>query len=150
MRILVLQLARFGDIYQSWPALKALRRLNPEAEIHVLVRHRFREALEGLSGIVQHTWPTAEILEPIYRNGDEVTAHLRLEKVLESLGALEFDRIVNLSFSPMSSYVTDILSHEKTVVSGYTRFEDGYLNIPDDASATSTPKAKLANTIAST
>lgn len=135
MRILVLQLARFGDIYQTWPALKAIRRLNPDCELHVLVRHRFRDALQGLDGIVTHIWPTADILEPIYTKGDETAAHENLQKALAPLRELEFDKIVNLSFSPVSSYITDILAHGHTTVTGYTRFEDGYLNIPDDASA---------------
>ncbi len=135
MRILVLQLARFGDIYQTWPALKAIQRLNPTAELHVLVRQRFREALNGIDGLVVHSWPTAEILEPIYMKGNESEAHERLQKVLAPLRALEFHRIVNLSFSPMSSFLADILSHGHTVTTGYTRFEDGFLNIPDDASA---------------
>ena len=51
MRILVLQLARFGDIFQTWPTLKALRRQHPESEIHFLVRSRFSEAASGLTGI---------------------------------------------------------------------------------------------------
>ena len=135
MRILVLQLARFGDIYQTWPALKAIQRLNPTAELHVLVRHRFREALRGFEGIVVHHWPTAELLEPIYTKGSESEAHEKLLNILAPLRQLEFQRIVNLSFSPMSSFLTDTLSHEHTVTTGYTRFEDGFLNIPDDASA---------------
>ncbi len=31
----------------SWPALRALRRLHPEAEIHLLTRPRFEGAVEG-------------------------------------------------------------------------------------------------------
>jgi len=135
MRILVLQLARFGDIYQTWPALNALKRHFPDAEIHVLVRHRFREALLGLPGIVAHSWPTADILEPIFLRGSEDEAHKKLLSVLAGLQELAFERIVNLSFSPMSSYLTDALTHEHTVVTGYTRHEDGFLKIPDDPSA---------------
>ncbi len=135
MRILVLQLARFGDIYQTWPTLKALQRQHPGAELHVLVRHRFREALNGFNGITAHSWPTADILEPVYTKGDEGAAHDLLKAAIAPLRELEFHKIVNLSFSPVSSYLADILSHGHTETTGYTRFEDGFLNIPDDASA---------------
>ncbi|HMN67768.1 MAG TPA: glycosyltransferase family 9 protein [Bdellovibrionales bacterium] len=135
MRILVLQLARFGDIYQTWPILKALARSHPDAEIHVLVRQRFQAALSGLAGVRVHALPTADILAPIYAAGDENAAHGNLLGFLGPLRDLNFDRIVNLSFSPVSSYLADAVAHARTATTGYTRFEDGYLRIPDDPSA---------------
>lgn len=65
MKILVLQLARFGDIYLTWPALRALRRRYPDASIHLLVRERFVAATEGLgAGIDVHVFPTARFWHP--------------------------------------------------------------------------------------
>src|SRR4051812_15959311 len=109
MRILVLQLARFGDIYQSWPALRALRRKHPAAELHVLVRSRFRAALTGLDGIIVHELPTAEILKPVIETGDEMRALQLLDQFVADLNNPGFERIINLSFSPFSSYLTDLL-----------------------------------------
>ncbi|MBX3021095.1 MAG: glycosyltransferase family 9 protein [Bdellovibrionales bacterium] len=133
MRILVLQLARFGDIYQTWPCLRALQRHHPGAEIHVLVRARFRAALTGLSFVQVHELPTAEILAPIFENADDTAALARLTAFTEALPC--FDRIINLSYSPFSSYLTDTLSGENTQVRGYTRHSDGFFAIPDDTSA---------------
>ena len=135
MRILVLQLARFGDIYQTWPTLNALHRAHPEAEIHVLVRQRFRAALEGLDFVRAHVLPTADVLEPIYRDGDENRALGRLTSILDSLASHNFARVINLSFSPASSFITDYLSEGQTSVSGYSRFADGFFNPTDDFSA---------------
>lgn len=132
MRTLVLQLARFGDIYQTWPVLNALKRAGDE--VHVLVRQRFQGALEGLD-VVAHALPTADVLGPVYNDGDELAAVANLEAFLQPLVAARYDRIVNLSFSPLSSYLTDWLSHPHTQVGGYTRHPDGFLAIPDDASA---------------
>ncbi|MCB0362258.1 MAG: hypothetical protein KDD35_06035, partial [Bdellovibrionales bacterium] len=53
----------------------------------------------------------------------------------DELAKFEYDRILNLSFSPFSSFLTHFLSHSRTKVRGYTRSEDGYLSIPDDPSA---------------
>lgn len=138
MRILVLQLARFGDIYQSWPAVRGLQRKHPGAEIHILVRSRFRAATSGLAGVTVHELPTAEILRPVYQNGDETAAAGLLETFLEALPA--FDQVLNLSYSPFSSYLTDILASRHNAsapaaVRGYTRHSDGFLAIPDDPSA---------------
>lgn len=139
MRILVLQLARFGDILQTRPTLNALARAYPAAEIHLLVREKFRAAADQASGVMVHAYPTVDLLAPICEaelaaDGEQL-ALARLESFLAPLVELRFDRIINLSFSPLSSYLTDALSAEGTAVSGYTRFTDGYLNIPDDSSA---------------
>lgn len=138
MAILVIQLARFGDIYQTWPVLRALQRRNPESDIHVLVRQRFQEALLGFDGGARvhfHALPTAQILEPVISEQDELVALGRLEEFLQPLRDQSFDEIINLSFSPISSYLADDLAHESTVIRGYTRHTDGYLAIPDDSSA---------------
>lgn len=137
MTILVLQLARFGDIFQTWPALRALRRAHPEAEIHLLVRERFRAATEGLdAGVIVHELPTAKFIGPLIESKPSPESALFiLEEWIDELASTTWDRIVNLSFSPSSSYLVDLLAGPATAVSGYARHSDGYLAIPDDASA---------------
>ncbi|HWU44744.1 MAG TPA: glycosyltransferase family 9 protein, partial [Bdellovibrio sp.] len=136
MKILVLQLARLGDIYMSWPALRALRRQFPQAEIHLLTRPRFEGAVEGLTAIDRHwTLPSANIIEPLLGAEDLSESSMRLENFLAPLQNEKFDWIINLTFSPFSSYLTHALSHESTRTSGYTRFSDGYFNPGDETSA---------------
>ena len=126
MKILVLQLARFGDIYLTWPTLRALHRAHPGAEIHFLVREKFLGATNGLANVIVHTLPTADLL-----GGTNGTIESRFTEWLTPIGG-EWDMIVNLSFSPASSYLTDLLRTQKTIVRGYTRHADGFLAIPDD------------------
>ncbi len=137
MKILILQLARLGDIYMSWPAMRALRRKFPEAEIHCLVRPGFAEAMEGLTAVHQiHLLPTDKIITPLIQENMDVQASFdSLSLFLDQLNEIVFDRIYNFSFSPASSYITHFLSRPQTGVVGYTRFQDGYLSIPDDMSA---------------
>ncbi len=135
MRILVLQLARFGDIFQTWPTIKALRRQNPAAEVHILVRERFASAMVGLEGVHVHVLPTAQILGPVLASGDTDAALAQMQQVMASLRLTPFSQIINLSFSPLSSYLTEALAEETTKISGYTRHSDGYLAIPDETSA---------------
>ena len=136
MKILILQLARLGDIYMTWPALRAVRRLNPNAEIHIVTRPRFESALEGLNVIDRHhVLPSAHILEPlVQQDADLETSVNRMEEFTENLRAENFDQIINLTFSPFSSYLTHALTSLTTQVLGYTRFNDGYFCAADDIS----------------
>lgn len=148
MKILAIQLARLGDIYQSWPALRALKRLNPQAEIHVLSRPRFQGAFAGLEVVDHvHILPTQDLLRPYAEASHEAAtgaegltprdelALASLENFLNSLEAENFDQLINLSFSPMSADITAFLTAEGTKVTGYCRFADGHLNLPDAMSA---------------
>ena len=138
MKILVLQLARFGDIYQTWPALKSLRRSYPEATIDLLVRDRFEAATRGLDAIsAARVFPVKQILKPIWDSDDGLDDSLKLiENCLSELVDQSYDLVINLSFSPLSSYVTRRVSGgDPQRVVGYTRHSDGFFDVPDDTSS---------------
>jgi ADP-heptose:LPS heptosyltransferase len=137
MKILILQLARLGDIYISWPAVRAVRRLNPDAEIHFLTRPRFEGAVEGLTAINKHlTLPSGHILEPLVTDNVNTEESLnRMEEFVETVRAENYDQIINLTFSPFSSYLTHSLTMPHTSVLGYTRFRDGFFCAADEVSA---------------
>ena len=137
MKILVIQLARLGDIFMTWPALRALRRQYPNAEIHFLTRPRFEGAVEGLAEIDRHiTMSTSNILEPLVKAEADITKSAqRLDQFVGTLKKEKYDWIINFTFSPFSSYLTHSLTDLKTRVSGYSRHADGFLNLPDEVSA---------------
>ncbi len=137
MKILVLELARLGDIFQSWPALRALKRMHPQAQIEVLSRARYQAALEGLDVISKRrVLPTQDFIAPLLEEQLDVKlAHERMSAFVEELKNEKYDWILNFSFSPFSSYLTHAISHETTRVTGYSRTADGFLAIPDDMSA---------------
>ncbi len=137
MKILVLQLARLGDIYMTWPALKGLRRQYPNAEIHLLTRPRFEGAVEGLQVVDRHwSLPSGDILMPLVQEEVDIQSSLqKLEQFLAPLQNEKFDWIINATFSPASSYLTAELTHPHARVSGYSRHADGSLNLADEVSA---------------
>ncbi len=137
MKILILELARLGDIFQTWPALRALKRANPQAQIEVLTRGRYQAAIEGLDVISKRrTLPTADLIAPLLETQMDVkTSHERMSTFVNELKNEKYDWILNFSFSPFSSYLVRAISHENTKVSGYSRTTDGFLAIPDDMSA---------------
>lgn len=136
MKILVIQLARLGDIYSTWPVLRALRRLHPQAEIHLLTRPRFEGAVEGLEAIDKHwSLSSSTILSPLVQAEPDIeTSVARLDDFLQSLQAENFEWVVNLTFSPVSSYLTHAISGLHTRVSGYSRYNDGSLCLSDEVS----------------
>lgn len=140
MKILILQLARLGDIYQTWPVLRALKRQHQGSEIHVVTRSKFAPALmsEHVSGLVDRHWllETKDILSPLIDEKPAIDEALeKLSTFCTSLKDECFDLVVNLSFSAFSSYLAKQVEAPLSKFHGYTRFDDGYLSIPDDASA---------------
>ena len=137
MKILILQLARLGDIYQTWPVLHALKRTHPQAEVHFLTRSKFAPAAPGAETVDRH-WlvDTRDILLPLIEERPVIDISLeKIDALVANLKGESFDKVINLSFSPFSSYLTKEVSGLTCEVKGYTRTSDGYLSIPDDGSA---------------
>lgn len=135
MRILIIQLARLGDIYMSWPLLRALKRTYPEAQVDMLTRDKFKGAVEGLNELDQHhLLNTEEIVSPVVRNGDLQGSLSLLDQVLKSVKDCQYDVILNLTFSPVSSCITQALATEQTQILGYSRHTDDSLALLDDVS----------------
>jgi heptosyltransferase-3 len=137
MKTLVIQLARLGDIFQTRPTLRALKRTNPDGEVHVLVRSKFMAAIEGEKSVDKvHQLNVQEILSSLFMeesDGDESLG--KINELLESLEAESYDQVINLTFSPFSSFLVDYIATGSSTVKGYSRFADGTLMIPDDVSA---------------
>jgi ADP-heptose:LPS heptosyltransferase len=141
MKILIIQLARLGDIYQTWPVVRALRRQYPQAQIQMLARKSYSAACLGLEEI-ERTWEfdSRSILVPLIKERPELSESVeQVEKLIRDLRGQCFDQVINLTFSPLSSFITHALENSSGSLNprirGYTRHSDGYLSIADDASA---------------
>ena len=138
MKILVVQLARLGDLYMTAPILKALRRQNPNAEIHLLARKSFASAIESVPSVhelnvVFQSLDVREILSPLISEKPDLDRTFEnVSHCVEKLKEQNYDRVINLSFSPLSSYLVHALQVRDT--SGYSRHSDGFLAIEGDAS----------------
>lgn len=137
MKILVLQLARLGDILMTWPVLNGLRRQYPDAQIDILVRSRFASALDGLTAVDNiRLLPTDEILNPLLQeNADIGLSTNRLEEFIDSLRDENYAKVINFTYSNLSSWLVSEISNETTEVLGYSRHADETLKICDDMSA---------------
>lgn len=139
MKILVIQLARLGDILQTWPTLRSLKRKFPDAEVHLMIRPRFQAAVQLIDEVhAVWRWPTEEFFSDLLSSSTQDPLNACLDRVnlfVDTLADQKFTHILNLSFSPLSSYLAYDLAQQGAEVRGYTRTDDGHLAIPDDASA---------------
>ena len=111
MKILIIQLARLGDILMTWPQVRALRELHPDAQINMLVRPRFKQATEGLRELNRALeFPVADIFEPLFDEPLNVSSSLEVvDSLIESLKGENYDWIINSTLSPASSYLVQAL-----------------------------------------
>ena len=137
MKILIIQLARLGDIYQTWPVVRALSRQHPGAQIDMLTRKKFTAATQGLVEL-EKTWvlDSREVLATIIDERPQLDDACKLiDGLLNEMRAQEYDLVLNLGFSPLSSRIAYALRREGCEIRGYSRQADDTLAIPDDASA---------------
>jgi ADP-heptose:LPS heptosyltransferase len=133
MKIGILQLARFGDIVLCWPLVRGLKRRYPGAEITMIVREAFAEALDGLTAL-DHvvTLNSKHILEPLWTEFfDAQEASQRIESFIDDIDKKKFDWIINLSFSPLSADLCSFFEG-KCKITGYSRYPDDTLRIHGD------------------
>lgn len=133
MKILIIQLARLGDLYMSWPVARALKRKYPDSDIHFLARERFASALQGLECVHRtHTLNTASVLENLVSSTEGGVSELG--KLMDSLQAEKFNIVINLTFSPLSSYFSYYIGLAAGEVLGYSRFPDSSFALNDSIS----------------
>jgi ADP-heptose:LPS heptosyltransferase len=135
MKILVVQLARFGDVFQTIPVRNALLRQGHEVDI--LTRQAYSGAAAPWTEIPSlKIFDTKRVLRPLLADTPDIEAALQaLSEQLQPLWANGYDRVVNLTFSPFSSWVASSFASRGAEVRGYTRTDDGHLGLTDDPSA---------------
>ncbi|MDI6853208.1 MAG: glycosyltransferase family 9 protein [Deltaproteobacteria bacterium] len=106
--VLVIQLARLGDLVQTWPLLRQLRRAYPGAQLSLLSDEKlhdlagFGPEIDGLSGL---DLEKAAQLAP----GRAGEAYNILSRAVENLKSRKFDIVYNLNFSRLSLLIAYLL-----------------------------------------
>lgn len=134
MKILIVQLARLGDIYQTWPAVKAYHRNHPHVEIHYLTRESFKDALVGLSEVKKvKVLSMVQTLEPLIAHNNLAETITKNKNFIDDLIKENYDEVFNLTYSAASASLCALLEEfTGAKVYGYSRDENYYLKINDD------------------
>lgn len=114
-RILIIQLARLGDVVQTWPLVKQLRRAHPQARLVLLADAAWRE-LSGLGPALDelHTLEVQEVARLARRQPQ--AAYDKLSLVLQEVRRQAFDVVYNLNFSRLSLLAAHVIG---APVTGY-------------------------------
>jgi ADP-heptose:LPS heptosyltransferase len=127
----ILNLTRFGDLIQTSPVLSGLRKRNPDARIHLIVKSRFRAAAELL--------PSVDVIHEI--DGDDLartlsdpdisflSAYRTVRSMIQSLANTHFDALYNFTHSCSSAVLLDLLSPDRAI--GFSIDRDGHRSVTD-------------------
>src|SRR3954451_22420693 len=112
MKIIILQLARLGDIVQTLPTIQGLKKAHPGCEITLVVRSTFADAARispHVDKLVEFS--TQDILGPVAADPqDKAESLARLIRwVANELLGTEYDLLLNLTFTPASSYMASLI-----------------------------------------
>ncbi len=132
--IIILQLARLGDIIQTLPTIQGLKKKYPDSKISLVVRSKFAEAAK-ISPYIDELieLPTKDILS-------NYVEKQTIENKTKSLNALTnwfqdqfsgktYDILINLTFTDASSWFSTLISAKEK--RGVTRANDGAISIKD-------------------
>ena len=113
-RILVIQLARFGDFLQTTPLLSALRAQNPQARISVLVDKGRTELAEKNPDIDEVLSVDLARLAGMARS--EITLSEKIESIQAAVKSLKTERyglVINLNYSRVAALLANLIDADK-------------------------------------
>jgi len=110
-KILVIQLARMGDILQSTPLLAGLREHHPQAHICFLANDELREVVENNPCVDEVIGlKMRELSDFIDSPGNTLVEKYRLLKEeIQSIEGRAFDIVFNLNYTPLSILLSSLL-----------------------------------------
>jgi ADP-heptose:LPS heptosyltransferase len=104
-RVLVVQLARLGDLVQTWPLLRRLRHQYPGRRLDLLTDSRLK-ALHALGPEFDHLWEMDLAGLPFLAQRDLAAAYDQAQHLTDGFKAHKYDLVYNLNFSRLALLLT--------------------------------------------
>jgi ADP-heptose:LPS heptosyltransferase len=104
-RVLVVQLARLGDLVQTWPLLRRLRHQYPGCRLDLLTDSRLK-ALHTLGPEIDHIWEVDLAGLPFLAQRDLLAAYDQAQHLTDGFKAHKYDLVYNLNFSRLALLLT--------------------------------------------
>ncbi len=119
-KTLIINLKRFGDIFQTGHLVSTLRKNQPNHEIHLLCYEECATSTKILKGITKvHTLDRKKITS-YYKNNiySDGLAINDLQQKMEEVNRESFDRVINYSNDKTSTYLSSFLANSTTEIAG--------------------------------
>lgn len=100
-KVLVVQLARLGDLVQTWPLLRRLRHQDPGLCLELLMDNRLK-ALQTLGPKIDYIWELDLAGLPPLTQRDLPMAYENLQRLSGGFRERGYDLVYNLNFSRLS------------------------------------------------
>ncbi|MCO4753016.1 MAG: glycosyltransferase family 9 protein [Bacteriovoracaceae bacterium] len=127
----IIQLTRIGDVIQTFQAAKQLKTENPQVELTLIARREFAKGLEFLLEQVFSHIVYIDIKDLIKTPQTSLSeARGTINDIVADLNKLEFDALINLSFSKSSGYFASMIQAKHKL--GLTRTEQNQISIEDN------------------
>lgn len=114
VKMLLIQLDRFGDNLFIVPLIKGIKQLYPDSYITVLVNEDVKDILMGykeVDSVITADWLN---MPAGMRGLDEseiiINGYSCLKNMIDKLKESEFDRVINLNFSKITTLITSLLN----------------------------------------
>lgn len=117
MKILAVNLLRLGDIIMTVPALRALKKAHPHAELHVLINSQFKSVTALMPFIDQFHFFDRNGLQSGL--GESETALLHsfdlLKETVDQLNSHKFERIYNFTHNNLSAWLMSLIDAKEKI-----------------------------------
>lgn len=113
--ILVLCLTRFGDLIQTTPLLRGLKKAHPRARVTLAVLKRFSAVLPMIRGYDRtFIFDKDEAARRISFGADPLAAFRHMDEFIKILEQDSYDLVINLTCDRMSAYIVSALKASAT------------------------------------
>ena len=117
MKILAVNLLRLGDIIMTVPALRALKKAHPHAELHVLINSQFKSVASMMPFIDQFHFFDRNSLQSGLGEGDTALMHSfdLLKGTVDQLNSQKFDRVYNFTHNSLSAWLISLIECKEKI-----------------------------------
>ena len=115
-RILIINIARMGDLILSSPLVAGLKENNPDCEISLMYSAHFGDVAAAIPG-VDHTISLSlnDVISPILTGGGISKAYKLLKYITDDLRSRNFDQVINITHTHFSAVITSLIRCKETI-----------------------------------
>jgi ADP-heptose:LPS heptosyltransferase len=126
--IAIIAIARYGDLIQTTPLLRILKKTYPDARITMIVEDRFSGILPMIRGYDRIiALDKRDLAVDIIQQDDPLVPYKRLDDFVRKVEQYQYDMVINLTSTKFSAHLTSLMQCVK--ITGITANDTGQRSI---------------------